>query len=199
MAMAVPMAGATAIPPALDLLSLGDTETEARRRCFSLKAEDFFNLRRVKAKLGGLRPEPWTAQKASSVRERLPNDRGEFRRVAVRADMHIKSPSGLARSRWLWTPVTSTPLASNDRMTALISVSVRTRSPIIMAVCPVGSKATQPPSASPGLDCDPVEGDVKIAARKTVFVHGPSDSGFLADSGINLRPVGFSHSNGRGQ
>ena len=36
---------------------------------------------------------------------------------------------------------------------------------------------------------------MKIAARESVFVHASRDGGLLADSGVNLRPVGFSYSN----
>jgi hypothetical protein len=47
------------------------------------------------------------------------------------------------------------PSASSLLITGLISLSVRTRSPIIIALSPIGSKAIQPPRAKLGLRFTP--------------------------------------------
>src|SRR5215813_8644140 len=73
--------------------------------------------------------------------------------------------------RWLWTAVTSSPLAKRPDITAGISASSRTRSPITIARSPTCLNAAYEPSAKPALTGTPLTVTLRsvrgIPTRKT--------------------------------
>src|SRR6185437_12194695 len=106
--------------------------------------------------------------------------------------------AGSARRRWLCKAVTSMPPSWSFFMTGLISSSVMTRSPITMAALPAGAKASQPPSAKPGLIATLSTLTLRSVRQRHAIDATRLHRTLLAERLADGAPVGIGGKSGRG-